>query len=356
MPDDVQESAPGGEDLFMSASGQHTLHEFSQGRPYGYLFQTVSSEAAPPAERYDYWTGSLVRGLQVDRPNEPQARDFRATATSLASHSGEMHLVRTDGFTGTRAPGHIRADQSDEMALHLIVEGKLTGQYDGDGAIVAEAGDFFLFDGVRPLRLAIEGRSSIIQIDLSRSLMESIFSGRPPSPSSVAKALAASSLTPLLRAHLLQFSRAMSGMNAAEQLAMLDASEAFVIATIEGAFAGAAVPGATGNEGLLMAAQRYIRAHLGRHDLNPSEIAAAVGCSRATLYRLFQGHGMTVSGHIRELRLQRLMRLLQRTSDGALVTVLAYRCGFHDIPNLNQMFRRRFGVSPTQARAMSPRQ
>ncbi|MEO3435599.1 helix-turn-helix domain-containing protein [Inquilinus sp. CAU 1745] len=356
MPDDVQEIALGGKGSFMSASGQDSLHEFSQGRPYGYIFQTVSSEAAPPPERYDYWTGSLVRGLQVDRPNERQARDFRATATSLASLSGEMHLVRTDGFAGTRTPGHIRADQSDEMALHLIVEGKLTGQYEGDSEIVAEAGDFFLVDVARPLRLAIEGCSSLIQIDLPRSLMESIFPVRIPPPSSVAKALAASSLTPLLRAHLLQLSRAVSGMNAAERLTMLDASEAFVIATIEGAFAGTAVPGKTGNEGLFMAAQRYIRAHLGRHNLNPSEIAAAVGCSRATLYRLFQGHGLTVSGHIRELRLQRLMRLLQRTSDGALVAVLAYRCGFHDIPNVNQMFRRRFGVSPTQARAMSTRQ
>lgn len=267
-----------------------------------------------------------------------------------------MHLARTDGFAGTRTPAHIRADQSDEMALHLIVEGKLAGQYEGDSEIVAEAGDFFLFDAARALRLAIEGRSSIIQIDVPRSLMESIFPGRVPPPSGVAKALAASSLMPLLRAHLLQFSSAVSGMNAAEQLAMLDASEAFVIATIEGAFAGAATPGKTENEGLFIAARRYIRAHLGRHDLNPSEVAAAVGCSRATLYRLFQGHGMTVSGHIRELRLQRLMRLLQRTSDGAPVAVLAYRCGFHDIPNLNQMFRKRFGVSPTQARAMSPRQ
>lgn len=70
MPDDIQETAPDGEDSLMSASGQDPHHEFSQGRPYGRIFQTVSSEAAPPAERYAYWTGSLVRGLQVDRPNE----------------------------------------------------------------------------------------------------------------------------------------------------------------------------------------------------------------------------------------------------------------------------------------------
>lgn len=336
----------------METPAEHMqFYQFAQGRPRDHVFQTVSSEVAPPAERYDYWMGSIVRNLQVDRPDEEQARDFRASATSLASLTGEMHVVEADGFAGARTAGHIRADQSDETALLYVAEGRLIGQYEGDSEIVAGAGDFFLIDSARPSRLAFGARHSLIQLDLSRSLLESVFAGRLPPPSAMTDALAASGLAPLLRSHLMQFPMAAAGMNAVEQLTMLDASEAFAITMIEGAFASRSALHETRNAGLYVAAERYIRAHLAKRDLDPAGIAAAIGCSRATLYRLFQGHGLTVSGHIRELRLQRLMRLLRNIPDGPPIAVLAQRSGLHDIPNVSQMFRGRFGMSPREARA-----
>src|SRR5690606_324013 len=92
--------------------------------------------------------------------------------------------------------------------------------------------------------------------------------------------------------------------------------------------------------GLFAAAQGYIRRHLAQPDLNPDAVAVATGCSRSTLSQLFNDRQLTVQGYIRELRLQQLMRLLQKRHGSASIQTLAMRCGLYDMPNVNRMFRR----------------
>ena len=100
-----------------------------------------------------------------------------------------------------------------------------------------------------------------------------------------------------------------------------------------------------GEPGRLAAACRFIRAHLGDEDLSPDRIAAAIGCSRATLYRLFADHPMTIAEYVRECRLQAAMTTLSGRSGGSVSSVAA-RLGFTDPSTFSQAFRRRFGVSP----------
>ncbi len=83
--------------LRMSAAKQHqSSHAFSQGRPKGHIFQTVSTHDAAPAERYDYWTGDVIRSFELAAPDSRQRRDFRARMTSLATMAGEMHYADSD--------------------------------------------------------------------------------------------------------------------------------------------------------------------------------------------------------------------------------------------------------------------
>ncbi|PWL16520.1 hypothetical protein DKP76_17195 [Falsochrobactrum shanghaiense] len=63
----------------------------------------------------------------------------------------------------------------------------------------------------------------------------------------------------------------------------------------------------------------------------------------------------TVQGYIRELRLQQLLRLLQKEQANVPINMLAQRCGFYNTPNVNRVFRNRFGMSPSEARAPANR-
>lgn len=102
--------------------------------------------------------------------------------------------------------------------------------------------------------------------------------------------------------------------------------------------------------GIIMAAQQYIAGHISNPALSTAEIAAGIGCSRTTLYRAFAELGIAVSDYIREQRLQRFLKLLQQSPPHQTIAALALQCGFADVTNFNKIFRRRFGMSPTEAR------
>ncbi len=101
-------------------------------------------------------------------------------------------------------------------------------------------------------------------------------------------------------------------------------------------------------------ARRFIEREL--HDLNltPAMIAARLGMSRSTLYRLF-GETGGVLAYIRDRRLIRAMRILVR-GDAARplrISQLAYAVGFADEKTFGRAFRRRFGFIPSEAGSYS---
>ena len=102
-------------------------------------------------------------------------------------------------------------------------------------------------------------------------------------------------------------------------------------------------------EGLFLAAKRYIETHLCDPNMKVDDIAQAVACSRATLYRIFAEHDLTVAGYIRELRLQRFAMLLQQGGESATIADLAERCGVLDPGNFSELFKQRFGITPRKA-------
>lgn len=325
-------------------------HSFSQGRPKGHLFQEISTRHVKPCERFDFWVSDVVRNFAVGPPDAGQRRDFRATVTSLAHCTGEMHYAEMDGLHTYLTKRTIRNLVCDELSLFLLLAGQVGLAY-GDGrASTVTQGGFFLLDGTQVTSLRFS-RSAFIQLDLSRPLMKSLFAGPLPSPAFINAALARSRLAGLLRDHLQRFPRIAMGMAPLEQLGLLDASESFALATIEAAFSTARGVAEQSKAGLFAAAQRYIRRHLANPDLGPDEVAAATGCSRATLYRLFARHDLAVQGYIRELRLQQFLHLLQREDKAVPIQILSMRCGLYDGPNVSRMFRKRFGMSPGEARA-----
>lgn len=104
----------------------------------------------------------------------------------------------------------------------------------------------------------------------------------------------------------------------------------------------------------LAKAQRYLQTHFRRTDLSVDEVAAAVACSRTSLYRLFAARSLTVMGYLREIRLVRCRDALATASAQANIAQIAYRHGFIDLHSFTRLFKRRFGMTPGQVRAAGP--
>jgi AraC-like DNA-binding protein len=94
----------------------------------------------------------------------------------------------------------------------------------------------------------------------------------------------------------------------------------------------------------------------GEANLDPARVASQLGMSVRYLHRLLEESGRTFSEHLLDRRLDRAHRLLRdpRLADRK-VSEIAMEAGFSDLSHFNRSFRRRFGETPSFARAMATR-
>ena len=103
-----------------------------------------------------------------------------------------------------------------------------------------------------------------------------------------------------------------------------------------------------GNDELLMERiMKVVNEHLSDSDFNVEMLTAEVGISRAQLHRkMKEMTGLPVSEFIRNIRLEQAVRLLKEQKIN--VTQVAYSVGFSNLAHFSTVFRKQFGVSPTE--------
>jgi AraC-like DNA-binding protein len=103
---------------------------------------------------------------------------------------------------------------------------------------------------------------------------------------------------------------------------------------------------------LLLRARAYAQSRLGDPSLAPGDIAAAVHVSKRYLHLLFEDDGSTVSGWIRQRRLEGCRRdLADPSRRDETVTSVGARWGLTNPAHLSRLFRDAYGASPTEYRA-----
>ena len=96
-----------------------------------------------------------------------------------------------------------------------------------------------------------------------------------------------------------------------------------------------------------------IVAHVADNDLTIASTARRQGMSPKKLQRMFERAGKTFTEFVLEQRLTRARRLLTMHSDRSKkIAVLAFAAGFSDLSYFNRVFRKRFGVTPSEWRGL----
>jgi AraC-like DNA-binding protein len=99
----------------------------------------------------------------------------------------------------------------------------------------------------------------------------------------------------------------------------------------------------------------YIDANLDAPELSPRSAAAELGISLRYVHKLFAEKGMTFCGHVTSQRLDHVRRDLSLPAfRHEPIYALAARRGFADASAFNRIFKERFGLTPGQARALTP--
>lgn len=101
---------------------------------------------------------------------------------------------------------------------------------------------------------------------------------------------------------------------------------------------------------ILSRASRVIEEHLADPALTPNLICREIGVSRSRLYRIFEPIG-GISSYVRRERLRKTRDALENSSDRRPIFTIAEQWGFWDPSTYSRMFKKEFGVSPSDARA-----
>jgi AraC-like DNA-binding protein len=106
----------------------------------------------------------------------------------------------------------------------------------------------------------------------------------------------------------------------------------------------------------LNAIKQDIATNLDHPGLSVTVLAARHGLTSRFVQRLFEAEGTTFTDYVLSQRLLRAHRMLndpRRACDK--ISVIAWDCGFGDISHFNHVFRRRYGLAPSEVRAQARR-
>ena len=129
-----------------------------------------------------------------------------------------------------------------------------------------------------------------------------------------------------------------------------------LMAVLVGATADAAQTAQVGGlqAARLNAIKGDIERSLDRPGLSVTAIAGRNGCTPRLVQRLFEAEDTTFTAYVVSRRLARAHRLLADPRHAAekIITV-AHSCGFGDVSYFNRVFRRHFGLAPSDVRAQA---
>lgn len=101
----------------------------------------------------------------------------------------------------------------------------------------------------------------------------------------------------------------------------------------------------------LQAVLAEIKAGFAREGFSVGQVARRLGLSPRYVQDLLGETGATFSERVLELRLGKSRTMLaSRLGAGMSISAVAYACGFSEVSYFNRCFRRRYGMTPTQAR------
>ncbi len=256
---------------------------------------------------------------------------------------------RSGGTINSRTPA-LAADGNDAFALTFVDHGAWRVRVRGR-ELEQSAATAYLMSFADPSVATSRGLSAILSVQVPRAALAAL---APRVDDLVCRPVPTDSAPiRLLRGYLEALGRETS--LAAPDLRRVAAGHVLdLIALAVGATGDAAVRARGGGlaAARLQAVKADIHANLGGGELTIERLAARHRLSARQLQRLFEAEGETFSAFVLNARLARAWTLLARCREtGGGIGEIAYACGFGDLSYFNRAFRRRYGRTPSDARA-----
>jgi AraC-like DNA-binding protein len=299
-----------------------------------------------PRHAYEAWSCRGWPSLAPVFDTKPPEGDFVANSETFGFPDLAITRSHITGLEFARSGHRIRADEIDHLGVLILFDGSQAG--DAEGRSINCGGGVVLGDLSRRSQW-VSTTSRTMTLAMSRKIAEEIL---PPVRSlhglvlSPARARPLTDLVRTLAPHLLNFPLTSGPSLMRAFLHMLAAViQHPVVAEVEG----------DTRTVLRLAARRRAETLIEQHLHDPAfgaqELARLLGLSRSALYRLFEPDE-GVADFIRKRRLQRMCAALADPADHRRIAEKGYASGFPDPVQLVRAFRRAYGMTPAEYRAI----
>jgi AraC-like DNA-binding protein len=282
------------------------------------------------------------------RSTERTPGEFSAAVTRR--RFGDLSLVdcASSPWLGVRDPDVLGDDPTPVVGFQVLRKGVEQVRNRGMDPLALHAGDMIIWNGWQPVEVEVLEPFSKRTLIFPRDRVLAVcprfeeIDDLPPLKESAAARL----LVRYLNALALE----LPELDMAATVAAADAALELLRAAVE---PGVPTSRASKRAALRAEIRRYVRSHLRDPGLGPESIARAHAVSVRALHAVFEDSDESVAGLVRHERLARCMEDLQAPSGGS-VTEIAFRWGFRDAAHFSRVFKREFGISPSDVRGTAP--
>jgi AraC-like DNA-binding protein len=320
----------------------------------GHNTVVVSTDGVSRAERFAYWRAVSRQTCIPLVARRDTDDDFSAEMRMTAMGAVNIATIVSTPYWVQRTPQLIRQFDPENYQLMVNVRGDgLAAQ--GRQEATLSPGDMALYDSSRPFlgRSGVGGASAYLLtvtfprrlLPLPEDLVRRLIAVRLPGSEGVGK---------IVSRFLLDLAANPRTCNSAGSVHVGEAVLELITAVLSEHAGSRSWDSSAGRSALLMSIRKFIAEHLADPQLSPAMVAAAHFISLRALQLLFKSQGMTVSGLIRDQRLERCRRDLSAPSFVSVpVSRVGVRWGFNDSAHFSRVFRAKYGVPPGEYRTMT---
>lgn len=307
-------------------------------------FDTASLPAVEQLEGWQAWYAATFNVLPPSSPNE----GFVAQNEMWSIAGITLSRVRSPANTVQRTPSLIRQSAIDHWVFTLSKQSTsdVTAR-DGTSFEALPQTPFILSLGEE---MAIRRRTADerIQVILARDSFQRI----APSIDAARGRTLTNPNARMLADYILLLERNVPLLDAAAPLQLHNAVEAMLTACLAPTTQGVAGAREQIKLTLMERVRKAVRRNLRSHALGPDKLCQEAATSRSQLYRLLEGEG-GVARYIQRQRLAEASAMLCDITDDIKIGQVAEMLCFADASAFSRAFRREFGMSPREARALA---
>ena len=309
----------------------------------------LNLDGLPAAERLDLWRQALEPVYEITP--DPDKKPSAFSGAIAIAHLGDALVpeVSSSAQVFDRSRAHVRRTGLDHFMVQTFRQGHHEGYSDGE-SVRRQTGDVWVFDLGQEIRTTAS-RFANITLMIPREIMLPLLRSGDIHGATFRQGLPSARL---IASHLETLAAAAPELTLGEAAAAVEAAALMIAGAWSSIRESRAEVAAAMRATARRAVRDYIDQHLTDDHLTPETLARMFRMSRATLYRLFDEEG-GVAGYILGRRLERCRAILAANlAAEETIGEIAFSHGFSSDAHFSRAFRRRFGMSPRDARGTTP--